>query len=93
MHQRNASGVVDLLRENMVLRAELEALAGILDGGELTGQLSSDWRTLLKNQRTTQIYRATVQQYDDVIRQVSEASSRAEIDRLLGSVELHSPLK
>lgn len=92
MDQRYASGLVDLLRENMTLRAEATALVRILEARELTGQLSGDWRALLKTARTTQPYLAVAQRYDDVIERVAEASTRSDIDRVLESVELHEPL-
>jgi hypothetical protein len=92
MQQRHASGVVDLLRENMHLRAELAALVRILEARELTGEFSGSWRNLLKTARSTQPYRSLAHRYDDLIERVSETSTRAQMDHLLESVELHEPL-
>lgn len=92
MRQQYASGLVDLLRENMTLRAEAAALMRILEARELAGEFAGDWRALLKTARTTEPYRATVHRYDDVIQKVGEATSRADVDRVLESVELHEPL-
>ena len=92
MQQRPASGLVDLIRENMRLRAELAALVRILEARELTGEFSGDWRDLLRTTRATQPYKNIEQRYDDVIARVSELSTRAEIDRLLESIELDKRL-
>lgn len=92
MDHRYASGITDLLRENMALRAEVEALTGILQARELTGRIASDWRDVLSTVRKTESYLATVHRYDDLIQRVSEAGERADVDRMLESVELHRPL-
>lgn len=92
MRQRYASGLVDLLHENMVLRAEVEALVGILRTRELTGQIAGDWFDVLKTERKTQSYQGVVHRYDDVIAQVAEVSTRADVDRVLESVELYTRL-
>lgn len=92
MQQRHASGLVDLIRENMRLRAELAALVRILEGRELTGEFSGDWRDLLRTARATQPYKNIEHGYDDLIAKVSEVSTRTEIDRLLESIELHERL-
>ena len=91
MHQRYASGVLDLLRENMTLRADVAALVRILEARELTGEFTGDWRALLKTARATEIYQASIYRYDDVIERAGEASSRAEMDRALEGVESHEP--
>lgn len=89
MQPRHASGLVELIRENMRLRAELAALVRLLEARELTGEFSGDWRELLRTARGTQPYKNTVHRYDDVIAKVSEVSTRADIDRLLESIELY----
>ena len=91
MHQRYASGVLDLLRENMSLRAEAAALVRILEARELTDEFAGDWRALLQSARTTEPYQATTHRYNDVLERVGEASSRADMDRLVESVEMHEP--
>lgn len=92
MHQRYASGVLDLLRENMALRAEAAALVRILEARELTGEFTGDWRALLRTTRSTEPYLATIHRYDNEIERAGEASSRQEMDRVLESVELHEPI-
>lgn len=92
MQQRYASGLVDLIRENMRLRAELAAVVRILEARELTGEFSGDWRDLLRTARATHPYKNTEHRYDDVIAKVSEVATRAEIDHLLESIELHKRL-
>ena len=93
MEPRHASGVVDLMKENMLLRAEIAALVRILESRELTGESTGDWRSLLKSARATTPYRRVAHQYDDLIHHIAETSTRAEIDQLLESVELYKPLK
>lgn len=92
MQSRHASGLVELIRENMWLRAELAALVRILEARELTGEFSGDWRDLLRAARGTQPYKNTEHRYDGVIAKVSDVSTRGEIDRLLQSIELYKRL-
>ena len=92
MQPGHASGLVELIRENMRLRAELDALVRILEARELTGEFSGDWRDLLRTARGTHPYKNIEHRYDNVIAKVSDVSTRAEIDRLLESIELHERL-
>lgn len=88
MQERHASGLVDLLQENVALRADLTALIGLLEARELTGQISADWRTVLQAIRKTQSYQNILHRYDHVLERAAEASTRADIDHMLESVEL-----
>lgn len=89
MQHRHASGLVELIRENMRLRAEVAALIRILEARELTGEFSGDWRALLRTARSTQPYNGILHRYDDVIEQVAAVSTRGEIDRVLEEIELY----
>jgi hypothetical protein len=93
MEARHASGVVDLMKENMLLRAEISALVRILESRELTGDSSGNWRALLKSARTTTPYKRLAHRYDDLIQHIAETSTRSEIDQLLESVELYKPVR
>lgn len=93
MEHRYASGLTDLLRENMLLRAEVQALLGILESRELTGRAAAGWLDVLRTERKTESYLATVHRYDDLIHQVANVAKRTDVDRLLESVELYKPLK
>jgi len=88
MQLQKTSGLVDLLKENMVLRAEVEALMEILRVAEMTEQVPMDWRALLKETRQTKRYRDAAQQYDSVFRQVENSASKMEIDELLQIIPL-----
>ena len=88
MQLQKTSGLVDLLKENMVLRAEVEALMEILRVAEMTEQVPMDWRALLKETRQTKRYRDAAQQYDSVFRQVENSANKMEIDELLQIIPL-----
>jgi len=88
MQLQKASGLVDLLKENMVLRAEVEALIEILRVAEMTEQVPTDWRALLKEARQTKAYRDVTEQYDQLFGLVENAASRMEIDELLQGIPL-----
>ena len=92
MQVRHASGLVDLLQENIVLRADLTALIGILEARELTGQISGDWRVVLQTIRKTQAYQSILHRYDHLLERAAEASTRVDIDHMPESVELLEPL-
>ncbi len=89
MRQRHASGLIDLLRKDLELRAENAVLIRIPEARELTGNSSGDWRALLEIARTTQACLSIAERYDHLIGRVTQASTRAEIDHLLEPVELH----
>ncbi|HTV04181.1 MAG TPA: hypothetical protein VME86_02355 [Acidobacteriaceae bacterium] len=92
MQSQNTSGLVELLKENMALRAENEALADILKVSDLTGERPVDWRAILKDARQSKAYRDMVERYDPVFSQLDDAVSRAEIDMLLQSIPLREPV-
>lgn len=92
MQSQQSSGLIELLKENMVLRAEINALAEILKVSDMTGQKPADWRALLRNARETRAYRDTAERYDLLFTQLDDTSSRPEIDAVLQEIPLKEPL-
>lgn len=88
MHAEKATSLVDLLQENMLLRAEVASLAEILDVAEETGQLPADWRSLLREARQTQTYRDVAGQYQSLFRELENVADRAGIEERLETVRL-----
>jgi hypothetical protein len=92
MQSQRSSGLVELLKENMVLRAEINALADILKVSDMTGQKPADWRALLRDARETMAYRDTAERYNPLFARLDDTSSRAEIDAVLQEIPLKEPL-
>ena len=86
MQFQKTYGLVELLKENMLLRAEVASLTEILTIAETTGQLSADWRVLLKEARQTQAYRDVAEQYDTLFKQIEDVADTTGIDDLLQAV-------
>ena len=78
--------LVELLRENMRLRAEIEALVNILDVTEMTGQLPADWRSDLKERRQTGPYRNISEQYEPLLKEIEESGDEVNWDKILLSI-------
>lgn len=88
MQSNQASGLIDLLKENMVLRAENGTLTDILKVSDLTGERPVDWRATLRDARRGKEYRSLVGQYDSLFSRLEDATTRAEIDALLQQIPL-----
>ena len=86
MHAEKATSLVDLLQENMLLRAEIASLAEILDVAAETSQVPSDWRSILREARQTKKYRDVAEQYQSLFLELENVAGRAEIEERLESV-------
>jgi hypothetical protein len=93
MHAQKTTPLVDLLRENMLLRAEVSSLAEILEVAEETGQLPADWRNLLRETRRTRTYLDIAGQYESLFRELENVTDRADIEERLETVELAKLIK
>lgn len=87
MHAEKATSLVDLLQENMLLRAEVASLAEILDVAEETSQVPADWRSLLREARQTKKYRDVAGQYQSLFTELENIADRAGIEERLESVQ------
>lgn len=88
MRVTNASGLSDLLKENMVLRAEIATLVDILRMSELTECLPHDWLSRLKQARHTETYLNIANEYDAQLAKLDHAASREEIEEVLQHIPL-----
>ncbi len=93
MQTQRSSGLIELLKENMALRAEISALIDILKVSDLTGQRPAEWRATLNDVRRSRAYRDAVEQYDALLARLEDATTRAEIDFLLQKISLREPLR
>ena len=82
-----AMSLVDLLQENMVLRAEVASLAELLDVAQEIGEVPADWRSLLKDARQTQKYLNIAEQYESLFKKLRDVSDKSELETLLEEVE------
>lgn len=86
MCPQRSPGLTGLLKENMLLRAELASLAEVLNIAETTGQLSTDWRSLLREARKTKAYREIAERYDPLFKRIEDLGDTTGIDELLHAV-------
>ncbi len=86
MHAEKRTSLVELLQENMLLRAEVASLAEILDVAEETSQAPDDWRSLLREARQTKKYRDIAGQYQSLFMELENVAGIAEIEERLESV-------
>ena len=92
METQRSSGLIELLKENVALRAEVEALIDILKVSDLTGQRPAEWRATLRDARQSKAYRDAVERYHALFARLDDAGTRAEIDALLQKIPLREPL-
>ena len=83
MNAEEKHNLIELLREVMILRAETSALANILDVAEETGKVPVNWRSILKETRSTHVYRNVSEQYKHLFQHIEQACDDAEIEELL----------
>lgn len=91
MQTQRASGLIELLKENMELRAEVKALIDILKVSDLTGQRPAEWRATLNDARHSKAYREAVERYHPLFARLDSATTREEIDSLLQKIPLREP--
>jgi len=87
MYTGKAMSLVDLLQENMVLRAEVASLAELLDVAQEIGEVPADWRSLLKDARQTQKYLNIAEQYESLFKKLRDVTDKSELETLLEEVE------
>lgn len=88
MQTIETSGLINLLKENMKLRAEVTTLVDILRASELTERVPDDWYARLKLARSTERYQSIVREYDEQFTQLGHAKSREDIDAVLHHIPM-----
>lgn len=84
MNPEQSRKFIELLREHMMLRAEVRSLASILTYVETQGHLPiEDWLATLKEMRQTPEYRNISEQYESLFARVEQAADVNEAVRLL----------
>ena len=84
MNPEQSRKFIELLRENMMLRAEVWSLASILTYVETQGHLPIEgWLATLKEMRRTPEYRNISEQYESLFARVEQAADVNEAVRLL----------
>jgi hypothetical protein len=86
MNAREKHNLIALLREVMILRAETSALANILDVAEETGKVPVNWRSILKETRSTHVYRNVSEQHERLFQHIEQTSDDAAIEEMLRSI-------
>jgi hypothetical protein len=77
--------LVELLRENMTLRAEMDAMVNILDVAQMTGYVPNEWRSILKEQRKMAPYKRIAEQFEPLIKHI-EQSDEVNWDEFLSTI-------
>ena len=78
--------LTELLRENMTLRADNNALANMLNVAELTGEVPVDWRSTLEERRKTNMYRNLAEAYEPLLHHIEQTCDEAVIEKLLQDI-------
>jgi len=78
--------LTELLRENMTLRADNNALANMLNVAELTGEVPVDWRSILEETRKTHVYRNFAEAYEPLLHRIEQTCDEAVIEKLLQDI-------
>ncbi|HTY85456.1 MAG TPA: hypothetical protein VMB19_14630 [Silvibacterium sp.] len=77
--------LAELLRENMTLRAEMDAMVNILDVAQVTGYVPNEWRSILKEQRKMTTYKKISEQAEPLIKHIEQAGD-VNWDELLSNI-------
>ena len=84
MNPEQSRKFIELLREHMVLQAEVRSLASILTYVETQGHLPIEgWLATLKEMRQTPEYRKISEQYEPLFARVEQAADVTEALQLI----------
>jgi len=81
-----ARRLAELLRENMTLRADNNALANMLNVAELTGEVPVDWRSMLEETRKTHMYRNLAEAFEPLLHHIEQTCDETAIEKLLQEI-------